>query len=79
MVAAFALARPLIAGTPGFLVLGLRRCFAAADRYARLVPWRTLWDPTAGFRGAPPDADRQALVHRLDDPFPTAEHQLPVA
>jgi heme-degrading monooxygenase HmoA len=77
--AAFAEARPLIAATPGYLGLDLRRCVERASRYVLLVRWRRLEDHTEGFRGSPRYQEWKRLLHHFYDPFPTVEHYRPVA
>ena len=72
--AAFAEARPLIAATPGYLGLDLRRCVEAVSRYVLLVRWRRLEDHTEGFRGSPQYQEWRRLLHHFYDPFPTVEH-----
>lgn len=72
--AAFASARPLIAATPGFLGLELRRCVERRDRYLLLVRWETVEAHTEGFRGSDRYAEWKRLLHHCYDPFPTVEH-----
>jgi heme-degrading monooxygenase HmoA len=72
--AAMARAQPLIAATPGFLGLTLRRCVEAPSRYLLLVEWRALEDHTEGFRGSPRYEEWRAQLHHFYDPFPVVEH-----
>src|SRR5215510_3217089 len=72
--AAFAEARPLIEGMPGFVSLDVRRGVEAPDRYVLLVGWERLEDHTEGFRGSPEYDRWRALLHHFYDPFPTVEH-----
>ncbi len=67
-------ARPLIAATPGFLKLELRRCIETANRYLLLVAWQKLEDHTVGFRQSDRYALWKQLLHHFYDPFPTVEH-----
>jgi heme-degrading monooxygenase HmoA len=67
-------ARPLIAATPGFLKLELRRCVETANRYLLLVTWEKLEDHTAGFRQSDRYAQWKQLLHHFYDPFPVVEH-----
>jgi heme-degrading monooxygenase HmoA len=67
-------ARPLIAATPGFLKLELRRCIETANRYLLLVTWEKLEDHTIGFRQSERYAQWKQLLHHFYDPFPTVEH-----
>ena len=67
-------ARPLIAATPGFLKLELRRCIETANRYLLLVTWEKLEDHTIGFRQSDRYAQWKQLLHHFYDPFPLVEH-----
>jgi len=72
--AAMRAARPLIAATPGFHGIEVRRSLEAPHRYLLLVAWDTLEDHTVGFRQSERYAGWRALLHRFYDPFPTVEH-----
>jgi heme-degrading monooxygenase HmoA len=72
--AAFAGARHLIAGVPGFRRLSLSRCVERENGYLLLVEWDRLEDHTEGFRGSPVHEDWRALLHSFYDPFPVVEH-----
>ena len=72
--AAFAQARPLIAGQPGFLSLRLLRIHETAGRYVLFVGWAALADHTEGFRSSPEYAPWRALLHPFYDPMPDVEH-----
>lgn len=72
--AAFAEARPLIAGMPGFRGLTLSRCLEDDATYLLLVEWDTLEDHTVGFRGSPEYQEWRRLLHSFYDPFPTVLH-----
>jgi heme-degrading monooxygenase HmoA len=72
--AAFAQARPLIAGMPGFGRLSLSRCLERDDVYLLLVEWDRLEDHTEGFRGSPEYDRWRALLHHFYEPFPVVEH-----
>lgn len=76
--AAFARARAIIAGMPGFRRLSLSRCVEQPGTYLLLVEWETLEDHTMGFRGSPGYQEWRALLHHFYDPFPTVEHFQPV-
>lgn len=67
-------ARPLIAATPGFRSIVVRRCLETPSRYLLLVEWDRLEDHTIGFRQSPRYAKWRALLHRFYDPFPRVEH-----
>ena len=76
-LAAFAEARPLIAATPGFLGLELKRCVddGGDDRFLLLVEWETLEAHTVGFRQSGERYERwRELLHHFYDPFPIVEH-----
>ena len=72
--AAFVLARPIIAGMPGFIDLTLSRCIERPNVFLLLVHWRELTDHTEGFRGSPEYQQWRALLHHFYEPFPTVEH-----
>jgi heme-degrading monooxygenase HmoA len=67
-------ARPLIAATPGFRAIAVRRCIETPNRYLLLVEWEKLEDHTIGFRQSPRYETWRALLHRFYDPFPVVEH-----
>jgi heme-degrading monooxygenase HmoA len=72
--AAFARAKGVIAGMPGFRGLTLSRCLERDGGYLLLVEWDRLEDHTEGFRGSPQYEEWRALLHRFYDPFPVVEH-----
>jgi len=67
-------ARPLIAATPGFRGIEVRRCIEVGNKYLLLVWWDRLEDHTEGFRGSDRYQDWRARLHDFYDPFPTVEH-----
>ena len=67
-------ARPLIAASPGFRGIEVRRCLEQPDRYLLLVHWEKLEDHTEGFRRSDRYAQWRAALHHFYDPFPTVEH-----
>ncbi|MEU4442203.1 antibiotic biosynthesis monooxygenase [Actinosynnema sp. NPDC050801] len=71
---AFGQARTLIAQSPGFVSLDLRRSVEQPSRYLLLVGWEKLEDHTVGFRQGPLYPRWKALLHHFYDPFPTVEH-----
>jgi heme-degrading monooxygenase HmoA len=73
-LAAFAEARPIIAGMPGCRGVELRRCLEDPDRFLLLVRWDRLEDHTVGFRGSPDYGRWSDLLHRFYDPFPEVLH-----
>lgn len=72
--AAFAEAKSIITGMPGFDGLELRRCLETDDRYVLLVRWDRLEDHMEGFRGSPEFQRWRELLHHFYDPAPTVEH-----
>jgi heme-degrading monooxygenase HmoA len=71
---AFAQARSIIAGMPGFGGLMLSRCIERDNGYLLLVRWARLEDHTEGFRGTPAYEEWRALQHSFYEPFPVVEH-----
>jgi heme-degrading monooxygenase HmoA len=67
-------AQPLIAATPGFRSIAVRRCIETPNRYLLLVEWDRLEDHTIGFRQSPRYEQWRRLLHRFYDPFPRVEH-----
>jgi len=72
--AAMRQARPLIAATPGFRAIAVRRCLETPNRYLLLVEWDKLEDHTIGFRQSAQYEEWRALLHHFYDPFPRVEH-----
>jgi heme-degrading monooxygenase HmoA len=72
--AAMTEARPLIAATPGFRSIAVRRCLETPNRYLLLVEWEKLEDHTVGFRQSARYEKWRALLHHFYDPFPRVEH-----
>jgi heme-degrading monooxygenase HmoA len=72
--AAMARARPLIAATPGFQSIEVRRCLEEINRYLLLVRWDNVDAHTQGFRQSDRYPQWRALLHHFYDPFPTVEH-----
>jgi heme-degrading monooxygenase HmoA len=72
--AAFAQARPLISGQPGFRTLSLSRSIESPNLYLLLVEWDSVEAHTDGFRKSPEYESWRALLHHLYDPFPVVEH-----
>ncbi len=67
-------ARPLIAATPGFRSIVVRRCLETPNRYLLLVEWEKLEDHTVGFRQSARYEKWRAMLHHFYDPFPQVEH-----
>jgi heme-degrading monooxygenase HmoA len=72
--AAFAVARPLIEATGGFLGLRLLRGLERPSAYLLLVEWESLEDHQVGFRDSERYPEWSRLLHPFYDPFPTVEH-----
>lgn len=77
--AAFAEAKPIIAGMPGFIGLTLSRGIESPSAYLLLVEWEGVEAHEIGFRGAPEYAEWKAMLHHFYDPFPVVEHFAEVA
>ncbi len=75
--AAFAEAKSLIAGSPGFVSLRLERCVETDSRYLLLVQWASLQAHTEGFRGSPAFERWRELLHHFYEPRPLVEHYTP--
>ncbi|WP_280666263.1 MULTISPECIES: antibiotic biosynthesis monooxygenase family protein [unclassified Kitasatospora] len=75
-LAAFAQAKPLIAGRPGFRGLELRRCLdeGLGSRFLLQVRWEQLSDHTEGFRRSAEYERWRELLHHFYAPFPSVEH-----
>jgi heme-degrading monooxygenase HmoA len=67
-------ARPLIAATPGFRSIAVKRCLETPNRYLLLVEWDKLEDHTVGFRQSARYEKWRELLHHFYDPFPLVEH-----
>ena len=71
---AFARAKTIIAGMPGFGGLTLSRCRERPDGFLLLVHWDSVEAHTVGFRQSPRYQEWRRLLHAFYDPFPTVEH-----
>jgi heme-degrading monooxygenase HmoA len=67
-------ARGLIAATPGFQRIEVRRCVEVPHRYLLLVWWDTLEAHTIGFRQSERYQAWRARLHHFYEPFPEVEH-----
>ena len=72
--AAMLQASPLIAATPGFKGIEVRRCVETPNRYLLLVRWKTIEAHTVGFRQSKRYQPWRDLLHHFYEPFPTVEH-----
>ena len=77
--AAFAEAKTIIAGMPGFIDLRLSRSIETPNEYLLLVQWESIEAHTDGFRGSPEYGRWRELLHRFYEPFPVVEHFAEVA
>jgi heme-degrading monooxygenase HmoA len=77
--AAFAEAKAIIAGMPGFVDLRLSRSIESPNEYLLLVHWDSIEAHEHGFRGSPEYERWRALLHHFYDPFPVVEHFAEVA
>lgn len=75
---AFALAKPLISGRPGFQRLSLSRSVESPSAYLLLVEWESIEAHTEGFRGSEEYEQWRSLLHHFYEPFPVVEHFLQV-
>lgn len=71
---AFAEAKSIIAGMPGFEGLTLSRCIERPSTYLLLVEWGRLEDHVDGFRRSDQYEAWRRLLHHFYEPFPTVEH-----
>ena len=67
-------ARPLIAATPGFRGLTLRRCIETPNRYVLLVDWDSVEAHEIGFRKSERYQEWRRLLHHFYQPAPLVEH-----
>jgi heme-degrading monooxygenase HmoA len=67
-------ARPLIAATPGFRTIEVRRCVEVSNRYLLLVTWEKIDDHNVGFRQSDRYDEWKKMLHHFYDPFPVVEH-----
>ena len=72
--AAFAEARPIISGMPGFISLQLQRGIESPSTYLLLVEWESLEHHEVGFRQSPEYQKWRALLHHFYEPFPVVQH-----
>ncbi|MCO1574952.1 antibiotic biosynthesis monooxygenase [Crossiella sp. SN42] len=73
---AFAQARPLITGQPGFRSLRLSRCVERPSEFLLLVEWDSVAAHEEGFRRSPEYPRWRELLHHFYQPFPVVEHYL---
>ncbi len=71
---ALAAARPLIAASPGFLGMDVRRGCEAVETYLLIVHWRSIEDHHDGFRQSDRYDRWRALLHPFYDPMPVVQY-----
>lgn len=71
---AFAQARSIISGMPGYIFHELHRCIEIKNKYLLLVRWQRLEDHTEGFRKSAEYQEWKRLLHDFYEPFPIVEH-----
>ena len=71
---AFAEAKPIIAGMPGFIDLRLSRSIETPNEYLLLVHWQSVEAHEVGFRASAEYRRWRELLHRFYEPFPVVEH-----
>jgi heme-degrading monooxygenase HmoA len=77
--AAFAEAKTIIAGMPGFIDVSLSRGIESRSEYLLLVHWESVEAHEQGFRESPEYVRWRELLHHFYDPFPVVEHFAEVA
>jgi heme-degrading monooxygenase HmoA len=72
--AAMARARPLIAASPGFRSIAVRKACDSPDLYLLLVEWDDIASHRDGFRQSPRYAEWRALLHPFYEPMPVVAY-----
>jgi heme-degrading monooxygenase HmoA len=72
--AAFAKAKSIIAGSPGFRSLRLERCLEQADHYVLLVEWDSVEAHEIGFRTSAAFEEWRTLLHHFYPDRPVVQH-----
>lgn len=72
--AALAAARPLIAASPGFIAMTVRRPAGTGSCYLLLVEWETIADHRDGFRRSDRYLRWRELLHPFYDPMPEVSY-----
>ncbi len=67
-------ARPLIAASPGFISMVVRRPMGTRSPYLLLVEWRSIDDHRIGFRQSDRYQIWRALLHPFYDPIPMVSY-----
>ncbi len=71
---ALAAARPLIAASPGFVGMEVRRGCEAVETYLLIVHWQSIEDHRDGFRRSDRYDRWRALLHPFYDPMPIVHY-----
>jgi heme-degrading monooxygenase HmoA len=71
---AMAVAKPLIAESPGFLGIEVRCAIEAPGLYLLLVRWATVADHRDGFRNSDRYQAWRTLLHGFYDPMPVVTY-----
>lgn len=71
---AFAKARPLIAASPGFLGMEVRRGCEAVETYLLIVHWDRMEDHRDGFRCSDRYDEWRTLLQPFYDPMPVVQY-----
>ena len=71
---ALADARPLIAASPGFIAMTVRRPEGEGSSYLLLVEWRSVADHRDGFRQSERYLRWRGLLHPFYDPMPVVSY-----
>ena len=71
---ALAKARPLIAASPGFLGMEVRRGCEAVETYLLIVHWDRMEDHRDGFRRSNRYNEWRTLLHPFYDPMPIVQY-----
>lgn len=72
--AALVEARPLIAVSPGFISMTVRRSAGTTSAYLLLVEWETIADHRDGFRRSARYQQWRELLHPFYDPMPEVSY-----
>jgi heme-degrading monooxygenase HmoA len=72
--AAFAEAKSIITGSPGFRSLRLERCLEQPDHYVLLVEWDSVEAHEIGFRTSSAFEEWRALLHHFYPQHPVVQH-----
>jgi heme-degrading monooxygenase HmoA len=71
---AMAQARPLIAASPGFRSITVRKACESPDQYLLLVEWEDIASHRDGFRKSARYVEWRALLHDFYEPMPAVTY-----